>query len=52
MALFGVPRAHDDDPLRAVRAAVEWRDHVREIGDELAAQLGTALRVHTGVKPG
>ena len=32
MALFGVPRAHDDDPLRAVRAAIEFRDCVREIG--------------------
>lgn len=52
MGLFGVPRAHDDDPIRAVRAALEWRDHVREIGDELANQLGTALRVHTGVNTG
>jgi class 3 adenylate cyclase/tetratricopeptide (TPR) repeat protein len=52
MALFGVPRAHDDDPLRAVRAAIEFRDHVREIGDQLAPQLGTALRVHTGVNSG
>ncbi len=52
MALFGVPRAHDDDPLRAVQAAIELRDHVREIGDRLAPQLGTALRVHTAVNSG
>ncbi len=52
MALFGVPRAHDDDPLRAVRAAIALRDHVREIGDQLAPQLGTALRMHTGVNTG
>ena len=52
MALFGVPRAHDDDPLRAVRAAIEWHDHVRELGDRLAPQLGTVLRVHTGINSG
>jgi class 3 adenylate cyclase/tetratricopeptide (TPR) repeat protein len=52
MALFGVPSAHDDDPLRAVRAAIELRDHIREIGAELEPQLGTALRMHAGVNTG
>jgi class 3 adenylate cyclase/tetratricopeptide (TPR) repeat protein len=52
MALFGVPRSHDDDPVRAVRAAIELRDHVREIGDELALQLGAVLRMHIGVNTG
>lgn len=32
MAVFGIPRVHEDDPLRAVRAAVELRDAVAERG--------------------
>ncbi len=42
MAVFGVPRAHEDDALRAVRAAVELRAAVAEIG--LQARIG----VNTG----
>src|SRR6266508_1473897 len=30
MALFGAPTAHEDDPERAVRAALTIRDWVRE----------------------
>ena len=42
MAVFGVPTAHEDDALRAVRAAAEMRDAVVEL--ELQARIG----VNTG----
>jgi class 3 adenylate cyclase/tetratricopeptide (TPR) repeat protein len=42
MAVFGVPQVHEDDALRACRAAVEMRDALPELG--LQARIG----VNTG----
>src|SRR6059058_5721236 len=39
MALFGAPVAHEDDPERAVRAALAIRDWAREEG-ELEVRIG------------
>src|SRR5881398_3042737 len=38
VALFGAPKAHEDDPERAVRAALAIRDFARE--DSLALRVG------------
>src|SRR5205809_4650816 len=44
MALFGAPSAHEDDPERAVRAALAIRDWAGERGEELQVRIG----VNTG----
>src|SRR5919197_669399 len=41
MAVFGVPRVHEDDALRAVRAAVEMRDALPELGVEARIGVNT-----------
>ncbi|HKN62807.1 MAG TPA: AAA family ATPase [Gaiellaceae bacterium] len=54
MALFGAPVAHDDDPLRAVGAALAIRDWAREEEDlqvRIAVNTGEAL-VLLGARPG
>ena len=35
LALFGIPAAHEDDPVRAVRAAQEIRELARELSPEV-----------------
>jgi class 3 adenylate cyclase len=53
MALFGAPTAHDDDPLRAVGAALAIRDWARDEADvqvRIAVNTGEAL-VLLGARP-
>src|SRR5579884_3816232 len=53
MALFGAPVAHEDDPLRAVGAALAIRDWAREEADvqvRIAVNTGEAL-VLLGARP-
>jgi predicted ATPase len=52
MAVFGIPAAHEDDALRAVRAAVEMRARLAELNDELARERGVTLAVRTGINTG
>jgi class 3 adenylate cyclase/tetratricopeptide (TPR) repeat protein len=53
MALFGAPAAHEDDPERAVRAALAIRDWAREEGElelRIGITTGEAL-VTLGARP-
>jgi class 3 adenylate cyclase len=52
MAVFGLPHAHEDDALRAVRAAADMRAEVRRLGDELRMELGVEFAARIGVNTG
>jgi class 3 adenylate cyclase/tetratricopeptide (TPR) repeat protein len=52
MAIFGAPVAHEDDPQRAVRAALAVRDAVHGLADRLAADGGPQLTVRIGIHTG
>jgi class 3 adenylate cyclase/tetratricopeptide (TPR) repeat protein len=52
MAVFGAPVAHEDDALRAVRAADEMRNRLRELNGELEPRFGVALEMRIGVNTG
>ena len=52
MAVFGIPRLHEDDALRAVRAAGDMRDALRELNAELEHDHGVGLAVRIGVNTG
>jgi class 3 adenylate cyclase/two-component SAPR family response regulator len=41
LALFGVPQAHEDDPERAIRAAMEIRAAAGRLGMEITAGINT-----------
>jgi len=52
LALFGVPTAHEDDPVRAVRAARELHRLVRQISPEVEERIDAKLRMHSGISTG
>jgi class 3 adenylate cyclase/tetratricopeptide (TPR) repeat protein len=52
MAVFGVPQVHEDDALRAVRAAEELRGALELLNEELEREYGTKLAVRIGVNTG
>jgi class 3 adenylate cyclase/tetratricopeptide (TPR) repeat protein len=52
VAMFGVRQVREDDALRAVRTAVELRDAVGRLNDELDAAFGVRLRLRTGINTG
>jgi len=52
VAVFGIPAVHEDDALRACRAAVEIREAVADLSKQLERDLGTGLEVRIGVNTG
>jgi predicted ATPase/class 3 adenylate cyclase len=52
MAVFGVPILHEDDALRAVRAAVEMRDTLAILNREFEVGWGVRLANRIGVNTG
>lgn len=52
MALFGAPIAHEDDPERAVRAAIEMQKAAETYSNQLEARTGIRLRVRIGINTG
>ncbi len=52
MAVFGVPVAHEDDPARALRAALAVRDRLVGLNDELAESHALRIEIRTGINTG
>ena len=52
MAVFGIPVLHEDDALRAVRAAAELRDGLAGLNEGLVRDYGTTLELRIGVNTG
>jgi len=52
MALFGIPTAHEDDPIRTVKAAREIHERVNRISPEIENRTGQPISMHTGITTG
>jgi len=52
MAVFGIPAVHEDDALRAVRAAADMRDALASLNKELERDRGVTIASRIGVNTG
>jgi class 3 adenylate cyclase/tetratricopeptide (TPR) repeat protein len=52
MAVFGLPQAHEDDALRAIRAALEMQSAVGRLNGSLAGRDVPELRLRIGINTG
>ena len=52
MAVFGLRRSYEDDPERAVRAALAMLDDLAELNAELSASYDLTLRMRVGIDTG
>ena len=52
VAFFGIPKAHEDDPIRAIRVAREIHELVAAISPEVEKRTGKSISMHTGINTG
>lgn len=52
MAVFGLPHAHEDDALRAVRAVLGMREALAQLNQDLSGRYGVVLANRTGLNTG
>ncbi len=52
MAVFGAPKAHEDDPERAVRAALDMQAALAEFRSNPPLPLTAPIDVHVGISTG
>src|SRR5947199_1202856 len=52
LGVFGVPVLHEDDALRAVRAAGEMREALERLNGELESRWGVRLDARMGINTG
>ena len=52
MALFGAIKSHEDDPVRAIRAAIEIHQRVGQLTTAFEARIGLPFSLHSGINTG
>jgi DNA-binding SARP family transcriptional activator len=52
MAAFGIPISHEDDSLRAARAALDIRVGIAALNEQLAQQHEVGLEIRIGIETG
>jgi class 3 adenylate cyclase/tetratricopeptide (TPR) repeat protein len=52
MAVFGLPAVHEDDALRAARAAIEIRRRLAELATDVQRERGVTIEWRTGINTG
>lgn len=52
MAVFGAPKAHEDDPERALRAALAMQEHLEKFNLNPPMPLPEPLGIHMGINTG
>jgi class 3 adenylate cyclase/tetratricopeptide (TPR) repeat protein len=52
LAVFGIPHAHEDDPERAIRAALAAHERFAAFADRIEDRYGASVGLRTGINTG